>query len=450
MRSGDILFSHAADRPPRPDGRATITAMRASIVGGLLLCCLVFASGAGAEVLVEQRPGPAATGVPSRGPGGKPIGTPLAADDIVVPPGEHWSLSAIHPFGTRADASYDVTIYDASSIFHADTGITTGIPGNPDFEESEVAPAPDGTIPISGAPLLREGGYWIAVSSRSAATEPWGWLTSDAGAGYPANWVDPSEEILGCGRYFWAERRNCLPATAAEPDQAFVLEGTQMQTLTATSYGEQGAIVSSPPGIACPPTCDAVFPRGTVVSLTGSPVRPNMEFIYWHVGGFPSASYSGIPGAAGGPPSLAEITDPENAGPVPCAPGPDGATAALINPCLLTLSADVYINAIFRTSSFDIGKPKLQRNLRDGTAQLALRLPAPGKLSLVGAAVRPWQAPGSVHGTVRVPIVARGNAAARLRRSGRTKVALLLTYTSFDRKPESATRHVTLLRRLPR
>jgi hypothetical protein len=424
--------------------------MRASIVGGLILCCLVFASGAGAEVLVEQRPGPAATGVPSQGPGGKPSGTPLAADDIVVPAGEHWSLSAIHPFGTRADALYDVTIYDASSTFHSDTGITNGTPGNPDFEESGVAPAPDGTIPITGAPLLREGGYWLSVSSRSAATEPWGWLTSNAGAGYPANWVDPSEEILGCGKYFWAERRNCLPATAAEPDQAFVLEGTRMQTLTATSFGEQGGIVSSPPGIACPPTCDAVFPRGTVVSLTGSPVRPNMEFIYWHVGGFPSVSSSGVPGAAGGPPSLAEITDPKNAGPVPCAPGPSGAAAALINPCQLTLSTDVYINAIFRTSGLEVGEPKLQRNLRAGTAQLALRLPAAGKLSLGGGGVRPWQAPRSAHGTVRVPIVARGNAAARLRRTGRTKVALRLTYTAFDRKPETATSHVTLLRRLPR
>jgi hypothetical protein len=224
-----------------------------------------------------------------------------------------------------------------------------------------------------------------------------------------------------------------------------------MQTLTATSYGEQGGIVSSPPGIACPPTCDAVFPRGTVVSLTGSPVQPNMEFIYWHVGGFPSVSSSGVPGAAGGPPSLAEITDPKNAGTVPCAPGPDGGgAAALINPCQLTLSADVYINAIFRTSGLEVGKPKLQRNLRAGTAHLALQLPAAGQLSLGGVGVRPWQAPRSAHGTVRVPIVAHGPAAARLRRSGRTKVALRLTYTAFDRKPETTTRHVTLLRRLPR
>src|ERR1700750_2517010 len=77
-----------------PNDRAAglpFTAMRASIVGGLILCCLVFASGAGAEVLVEQRPGPAATGVLSQGPGGKPSGTRAAADDIVVPAGEHWS-----------------------------------------------------------------------------------------------------------------------------------------------------------------------------------------------------------------------------------------------------------------------------------------------------------------------------------------------------------------------
>ncbi len=424
--------------------------MRALIIGGLIVCCLAFASGAGAEVLVEQRPGPAATGVPSQGPGGKPSGTPLAADDILVPAGEHWSLSAIRPSGTRADGSYDVAIYDASSIYHADTGSSTGIPGNPDFQESGVAAAPDGTIPITGAPLLREGGYWVSVSSRSDAAEPWGWLTSAAGAGYPANWVDPSEETLGCGKYLWAERRDCLPATAAEPDQAFVLEGTRMQTLIATSFGEQGLIVSSPPGIACPPTCGAAFPRGTSVSLTGSPSRPNMEFIYWHVGGFPSGSSSGVPGAAPGPPSLAEITNPKNAGPVPCAPGPDGAAAALVNPCRLTLSGDVYINGIFRTTDFEVGKLKLKRNLRTGTAKLLLRLPASGKLSLGGGGVHPWQARQPAYGTERVPIVARGGAATRLRRSGRAKVALRFTYTAFDRKPATAVRRVTLLRRLPR
>ncbi len=424
--------------------------MRALIVGGLIVCCLVFASGAGAEVLVEQRPGPAATGVPSQGPGGKPGATPLAADDFVVPAGEHWSLSAIRPFGTRADGSYDVTVYDASSIFNADTGISSGIPGNPDFQESGVAAAPDGTIPITGAPLLREGGYWISVSSRSAAAEPWGWLTSAAGAGNPANGVAQSDEKVGCGAYLWAERRDCLPATAAEPDQAFVLEGSRMQTLTATSYGEQGLIVSSPPGIACPPTCDAAFPRGTSVSLTGSPLRSNMEFIYWHVGGFPSGSSSGVPGAAPGPPSLAEITDPKNAGPVPCAPGSGGTAAALTNPCQLTLSADVYINGIFRTSDFEVGKLKLKRNLGTGTAKLLLALPARGKLSVGGAGVRPWQARQPAHGTERVPIVARGAAASRLRRSGRTKVALRFTFTAFDRKPTTAVRRVTLLRRLPR
>ena len=221
-----------------------------------------------------------------------------------------------------------------------------------------------------------------------------------------------------------------------------------MQTLTATSYGEQGGIVSSPPGISCPPTCDAVFPRGTAVSLTGSPMRPNMEFIYWHVGGFPSASSSGVPGAAPGPPSLAEITDPKNAGPVPCAPGPGGAAAALINPCQLTLSADVYINAIFRTTDFEVGKPKLQRNLRAGTAQLALRLPATGNLSLNGGGVRPGKHPiGSRD--VRVPIVARGTAAARLRHSGRTKVTLRLTYTAFDRNRRPPASHPPVLRRLP-
>ena len=53
--------------------------------------------------------------------------------------------------------------------------------------------------------------------------------------------------------------------------------------------GEGGSVVSEPPGIACPPKCDAPFPAGSAVTLVARP-DPSAPFLSWKFGCTPSAS----------------------------------------------------------------------------------------------------------------------------------------------------------------
>jgi hypothetical protein len=402
--------------------------MRALAGGVLVACCMALAAPvAEAEVLLEQRPGPAAVEVPSQLVEAETERSSEAADDFVVPARQNWQLSEVHAFGASAapgDRHFDVTIYEGTTTNREESGRTFQTPYRAIFAAHDIAAtgAGDYSIPLANLPLLDEGTYWIAIAARATGSaDAWSWLGSPPGAGAPAAWHRFS---AGDCFYLWRERSGCVPGTAAEPNQAFVLEGAREQILATGFYGESGRVVSSPPGIDCPGTCKAAFPRGTVVTLTGLPLLKHSEFASWRRGPPPDLKF--------GPPVAPDPAE------LPCA-----ATA----PCTFALNEDLTIYGTYRPASwFLIGR--LKRDRGDGTAKLLLRFPRSGAFTLGGGGVVAFHTPSQTFGLVRVPIVPKGAAAAQLRRTGRSRVTLRLRFRTEGGVAKTVVRRVTLLRRV--
>lgn len=68
--------------------------------------------------------------------------------------------------------------------------------------------------------------------------------------------------------YYAAHIGGC-PDFAESP---FLERRTVALTVTLTARGGAGSVTSAPPGIACPPTCTAVFPHGASVRLAARPL----------------------------------------------------------------------------------------------------------------------------------------------------------------------------------
>jgi List-Bact-rpt repeat protein len=86
----------------------------------------------------------------------------------------------------------------------------------------------------------------------------------------------PSVLDLGHDDYYGAHIASC-PDLADSP----YLEGaTVTLTIAINAQGGSGSVSSNPPGIACPPTCAAQVPQGSVVTLTATPAA-NARFLGW-------------------------------------------------------------------------------------------------------------------------------------------------------------------------
>jgi hypothetical protein len=138
-----------------------------------------------------------------------------AADDFTVPSGQAWQLTGAHEPNPNNYNAYDFSV----TIF-ADAG---GRPGNPLSQAT--APATGGssfTFPISGAPSLQAGHYWISIQLMNLVA--WAWQNRTVQSGSPAMIQNPDGmEFPACAT--WAPRTQCAPATSAAPDQAFSLDG---------------------------------------------------------------------------------------------------------------------------------------------------------------------------------------------------------------------------------
>lgn len=348
------------------------------LVGVVLTALGLATASASAEVLVSQPPGPSGVAVPSDE---RPEGS-LALDDFVVPMRGHWQLEAIRVFGTATEEhprTFNVKIFPS---FGGDLERFSEKPRNPAqepvlSEQVTVAGGPNYLISIEGAPILSysEASQWvISVQAQSAGKEDdWNWLTGPFVTGN-----DPAYHFSYEGE-----------TAGAETDLAFELFGKSTQTVKAKVTGK-GTLVSNPPGISCPGTCEAQFPRGTVVTLTATPRDSSQEFSEW--GQF-------FP---------------------PCGKPEGGA-------CTFTLNEDVNLGAKFKPLN-EIDVLRVVRNRRAGTGELLIWVPGEGTLTMFSHNMRSYY-PGTVPGgVVRIPLTPSGSVAKRLRNKGHATVWTEVSY----------------------
>ena len=94
-------------------------------------------------------------------------------------------------------------------------------------------------------------------------------------------------------------------------------------------------------------------------------------------------------------------------------------------------AASPYLLAASPSNSFTLGKAKLHK--RKGTATISATVPGPGTLVASGSSkkktLKPAQTTAGAPGTLKLKIRAKGKAARSLRRKGRAKLKLGITYT---------------------
>jgi hypothetical protein len=168
----------------------------------------------------------------------EPSYTVQAADDFTVPAGETWSLTEVVSawFGEE----YDLEEPPTNNVFiYADTG--SGVPGPQLFAQTGDTTAPEvlnevlgifkWEIPISGAPTLDPGTYWISLqaSGSKSLNGTWYWGEVAPGRGSPAVLRNPGDGY-GSGCTAWTERSVCVSSSVGEPDQSFALRGSATST----------------------------------------------------------------------------------------------------------------------------------------------------------------------------------------------------------------------------
>lgn len=384
--------------------RATRAGTIAALVGLALAMASLWAAPAGAEVLVDQPPGPSGVGVRADYRA-EYLGT---YEDFVVPYGAHWRPEAIQVYG-RAAIEHPRT-FVVKILWGGGGEFPIDAPSQRLFSERvTVAGGPNYLIPIEGAPRLDHiheydaGNYWISVQAMSAGEEDdWYWLTGPNTPGTQAIREPPE---------------------GAEPGLAFQLLGTVTQFVRATVSGS-GAIVSSPPGIRCPSSCEAEFPRGSTVTFSAAATSPSVKFVEW---GFRNNGFSGPPNA------LAPIVIPS-----PCG-GPGG--------CAFTVERDTKVGGVFEPIG-EVTFIRIVKDRRTGRGELLVWAPGEGVLSMRSAGVKGYF-PGTVTaGMIRIPLIPRKRIARTLHRKGRASVNAEVSFRAIGLNAPRALRvPVTLLRK---
>lgn len=427
MRAVMRQRDQGAVEPSRAPAPSTVTLLGSigflAAVAMLVAAALTTATARAVVVLYDQTANAGSDGVPSQEFPESPSMTSQAADDFTVPYGQHWAISEVGTVGSSASTAnrpFNLWLY-------GEQGPRLG-PGKELFAARNLnaVGGPSYSIPVVGAPVLDPGTYWVSAQASNDAGGTWLWSPQRLQGGRrPAIWQNVGNG-LGTDCIEWWTRDSCLALPEGEPDQAFRLIGTHKQVLRTGYYGNTGRIVSSPPGIDCPGTCAAAFDRGAVVTLTGIPLRPNMEFTGWRRG-------VSLPPAEAPPPAPAP-TD------LPCPGVGDG-------PCQLALNEDITIYGTYQLSN-RIQLGKLKRDLGEGTAKLFVRLPAAGALSLTGNAIKPFREAEAKPGLLRLPLIPKGAAKRRLARTGSTKVSARIKFRSSGNLARTVVKRLTLRQRL--
>jgi hypothetical protein len=142
--------------------------------------------------------------------------TSQAADDFTVPVAQFWELSEVDVIGDNNSAApMNVFIYRDLS----------GLPGEQVFAQLGI-PAPGGpnyAIPITNAPSLAPGTYWISVQAVAPTNEQWFWANRGVRSGNEAAWRNPGGGFMS-GCLNWGPKGNC-PVGGDGSDQLFKLQG---------------------------------------------------------------------------------------------------------------------------------------------------------------------------------------------------------------------------------
>jgi hypothetical protein len=99
----------------------------------------------------------------------------------------------------------------------------------------------------------------------------------------------------------------------------------------------------------------------------------------------------------------------------------------------------------FPSNDFTLGA--LKRHRKKGTATLAVTVPGAGRLNLAGAKVKAATKNPEAAGIVKLLIRAKGKAAKRLRRTGKTSARARVTFTPTAGNPRTKSRVVRLVKR---
>jgi hypothetical protein len=100
-----------------------------------------------------------------------------------------------------------------------------------------------------------------------------------------------------------------------------------------------------------------------------------------------------------------------------------------------------------KANAITLGKPKLVK--KRGIALVPVSVPGPGTLLLGGAGVAPTSTTVSAAGTVSLRVKASGPKKKRLRKTGKAKLTLSVTFTPTGGVANTQPKTVTLRKRLP-
>ena len=180
------------------------------ILGLIVAAVLVLPASASAATLYDQLDNPApsdATDSYFYPPPGENV---QLADDFTVPAGQAWQLTGARAPGPVGTLPFRLTLF-------ADSG---GGPGGQVFQVQ--ATNSGDTFPISGAPQLKAGRYWISIQLMNLAV--WQWRDRTVQSGSSAMLQNPDGmEFPTCTS--WKPRTQCPPADSSNPDQVFALSG---------------------------------------------------------------------------------------------------------------------------------------------------------------------------------------------------------------------------------
>jgi hypothetical protein len=191
--------------------------VRAVVTLGALLVMLALPVGSSAAVLYDQTDMATAQSISSQEFPDAPSATNQAADDFTVPPGQAWTIGEVDVSGIGlATAPINAYLYSGGGA----------LPGAQIFAQPHIAATggPSYAVPLSGAPPLPPGTYWVSIQAYAptTASDDWSWTTRAAQAGNPAAWQNPGNgSMTGC--VSWFTRSSCI---GGDPDQVFKLLGT--------------------------------------------------------------------------------------------------------------------------------------------------------------------------------------------------------------------------------
>ena len=182
---------------------------------------------AGAAVLHDQNSGGDGTGFFSQTDTDSGSFSELA-DDFAVPDGQSWTIDQVdvtghYDAGTGPVSGIDVRLYSNSGANLPDAQL---------FEELGIAPlngtaGPNFSIPLTGAPALSAGAYWVSVQAigLNYPGNIWDWDNRAPQVGSPA--AARTSFLLPCMSPNWAPRSTAgCGGNATVPDQMFSLSGT--------------------------------------------------------------------------------------------------------------------------------------------------------------------------------------------------------------------------------